>query len=437
MVWIPINPNMPEEVISHIISDSEVDAFIFEDNYSALVDSIRPQLGTVRNFLVIGRSPNEGRSYEELLSSYPSDEPRIEVSEDNLCAICYSSGTTGLPKGIMLTHKNLFSQMLHTISAWHMRPDDVLLMLFGYQHCVLVEVGLALSHVGGTNVTTGDNFAPELILENIAREKVTILFGPPNLTVPPLDHPNAGGYDLSSLRLMIHAAATLPVEVLKNLIANYGNIFGQSYGSQEQGLTVFHSLEEAVIGRAEEPRETASSVGKGVVKGEVRVVNEEGGDVNPGEIGEIITRGDHVMKGYWKLPEVTMEAMRGGYYYTGDLATVDEEGYIYLTGRKKDVIVSGEKKIYPEEVEEVIYRHQSILEAAVIGVPDAELGESLKAIVVLREGKRATAEEIIKLCAQSLATYAVPGAVEFVNRLPRNPTGKVLKRELRERYSSR
>jgi long-chain acyl-CoA synthetase len=158
--------------------------------------------------------------------------------------------------------------------------------------------------------------------------------------------------------------------------------------------------------------------------------------VLPGEVGEVISQGDNVMKGYWKLPEMTAETLRGGYLHTGDLATVDEEGYIYLTGRKKDIIVSGGHSVYPTEIEEVIYRHPSIAEAAVIGVPDKELGEAIKAIVVLKTGKRATAEEIIDFCRQNLTDYAVPKSVDFVPGLPRNPAGKILRRVLKEEHST-
>jgi len=164
MVWVALNPNMPEEVISHTINDSEVNTLIFEDNYSAIVNPIRSRLGTVSNFFVISRNPNDTKGYEELLSDYPSDEPGTKVNEDDICAICYTSGTTGLPKGIMLSHKNLFNQMLHTISAWQMRPNDVLLTLFGYYISILPYAVLALSHIGGTNVNIGDNSDPELLL---------------------------------------------------------------------------------------------------------------------------------------------------------------------------------------------------------------------------------------------------------------------------------
>ena len=226
----------------------------------------------------------------------------------------------------------------------------------------------------------------------------------------------------------------MPVDVLRKALETIGNVFSQCYGSTELPAATYIAPEELITEGPPEKVRRLASVGREFPNVEVRVVSDEGRDIAPGEVGEIIGRGDHMMKGYWRMSQATEEALKDGYMHTGDLATVDEDGYIYLAGRKKDLIMSGGQAIYPVEVEEAIYRHPDVTESAVIGVPDETLGESVEAVVVLKQGAKVTAEEIIQFCKQWLPWYAVPKSVAFVEALPKNPAGKVLKQVLRKKY---
>ena len=226
----------------------------------------------------------------------------------------------------------------------------------------------------------------------------------------------------------------MPVEVLRKAIDVFGNIFSHVYGLMEITPVTYFSGHDFVLDGPPHIRKRLQSCGREALNVEVRVVDENDDDVSPGNVGEVIAKGDNMMEGYWELPQATAETIRGGYVRTGDLATMDEEGYVFLVGRKKDVITSNDKTIYPADVEEVLYRHTSVSQAAVIGIPDQKAGESITAVVVLKCKAEATEEEIIMFCEENLAPYAVPKAIEFVDELPRNPSGKILKRELRDTY---
>jgi len=250
-----------------------------------------------------------------------------------------------------------------------------------------------------------------------------------------IEHPQLANYDTSSLRHVWFAGMPMPVDALKRALEIMGNIFFQCYGSTELLAMTNIIPEEQVAEGSPDNVRRLTSVGREATNVEVRVVNDEGKDVTPGEVGEVTGRGDNMMKGYWRMPRATEEALKDGYMHTGDLATVDEDGYIYLVGRKKDLIVSGGQPIYAVEVEEVIYQHPDVSEAAVIGVADENLGESVKAVVVLRKEGVSTAD-IIEFCQQRLPDYAVPKSCALIEALPRSPTGKILKRVLRQRFQS-
>lgn len=242
-------------------------------------------------------------------------------------------------------------------------------------------------------------------------------------------------YDLSSLKMFLYGASPMPVPVLRKAIETFNSIFLHSYGLTEASPGVsFLRAEDHVLEGPEEKVSRLASCGKEIFNVEARVVNEQGIDVKLGKVGEIIVKSDSVMKGYWKLPEETADTIKKGWLHTGDIATVDEEGYIFIVDRKKDMIISGGENIYPREVEEALYAHPSILEAVVIGVPDEQWGEAVKAFVVLKGREKVSEEEIIDFCKKNMASYKKPKSVEFIDALPRNPVGKVLKRELREKY---
>jgi len=244
-----------------------------------------------------------------------------------------------------------------------------------------------------------------------------------------------GKYDLSRFRLLPYAAAPMPVELLKKTMKTFKCQFCQMYGQTETGpLTTALRPEDHVLEGSEAQLARLASAGRAAIDYEVRIVNEDGTDAAVGEVGEIAVRSEAMTIGYWNLPEETAKTIQGGWLYTGDFGKFDDAGYVYIVDRKSDMIISGGKNIYPREVEEVLYTHEAVLETAVIGVPDDYWGESVKALIVLKDGMTATEEEIINLCKQTIASYKKPQSVEFVQQLPKNPTGKILKRVIKEQY---
>ncbi len=432
---VPVNTSLNTTDMASILNNSEIKILVFGERFAPVVDPLLNQLDSLKSLIVVGTPVKGARSYEQLVTDYPATQPEAGVEEQDLAYLLYTSGTTGLPKGVMLTHRATIDGSLNHLLGSRLRHEDIGLVatpLFWGGAIVLTI--LPQFYMGGT-IVIADTSTPEEILDLIQREKITTGFITPPMIMAMLEYPELGDYDVSSLRHVWFAGQPMPVDALKRALETMGNIFFQCYGSTEL-LAMTHIVPEEQVteGPPEKVRRLAS-VGREVPNVEVRVVNDEGRDVAPGEVGEVMGRGDNMMKGYWRMPRGTEEALKDGYMHTGDLATVDKDGYIYLVGRKKDLIVSGGKTIYSVEVEEVIYQHPGVAEAAVIGVPDDSSGESVKAVVVLRKGKEVTAEDIIDFCQQRLPDYAVPKSVAFIEALPRNPSGKVLKRVLREEES--
>jgi len=287
---------------------------------------------------------------------------------------------------------------------------------------------------GGRSVIL-PGFEVELLLQTIEKERVTHLLLVPTMINMLLNHPEIQRYDLSSVRTLFYAASPMPVERIKQALQVFGSVLIQGYGCTESSaLITYLPKEDHAFERDPKKLRRLASCGVPIMACDVRVVNENGEDITPGEVGEIIERGEDTMLGYWKDPERTAETLKKGWLYTRDMATVDEDGYIYIVDRKADMIISGGYNIYPSEVEEVLYRHGAVYEASVIGVPDDLWGESVKAVVVLKEGMEATEEDLIQLCKNHLSSYKKPKSVDFVSDLPKNPYGKILRRKLREKY---
>ena len=435
LVTAPLNPWLSQRELSHLINNAEASTLIFSQDNRGLVDSLRPELREVKNLIVIG-TPEAGlRSYEELISSYPSLEPRTEIDDDDLLFLAPSSGTTGLPKQVMHTHKSLLGLALSILWAFNIRHEDVCLFAMPPFWALAIPF-LVVSHfyMGSTVVLTKE-ITHKQILEAIAKEKVTTTFFGSPFLLELVGYPELDKYERASLRFVGVGGAPLPTEVWEKAIKTFGNIFGQLYGLAELFPITFLPPEDFAFEGPPERVRRLRSCGKETINIEARVVDEEGNDVPTGEAGEVIARGEGMMRGYWKAPQATEAAIKGGYVYTGDLATVDDDGYIYLMGRRKDVIVSQGKTISPVEIEDIIYHHPSVQEAAVIGVPDESLGEAIKAVIILKEGEKATAEELLRLCQNDLPDYAVPHSVDFVDTFPKSAVGKVLKHVLRDQYA--
>ena len=427
---VPLNSSLSGQELAYIINDAEANTLFLGKNYQAMVNSIKEEIKGVKNFITVG---DKGR-YEELIQLYPATEPEVEIDEEDLILISYTSGTTGLPKGVMGSDRVTLAVILNDIFAYRLTPDDIMLLTFPFFWGVSFSVFMPGFYLGCPFIIPKE-LTPNGILEAIDKERATTGIMTPFQLISLLEHPNLDRYNFSSLRHIVLGGEPLPVETLKRAIKVFGNIFSQGYGVGEAGFLTCLPPEEMIVEGPPEKVKRLQSCGREVANIEIRIVDENDNDVPPGQIGELIAKGDAVAEGYWKLPQATAETFRGGWLHSGDMATMDEEGYIYIMGRKRDIITSGGQNIYPTEVEEVLYHHPAVLEAAVIGAPHKELGEVVKAVVVLKEGKSATEEELLTFCCNNLASHAVPDSVYFVDRLPRTPSGKVLKRVLQEQYS--
>jgi long-chain acyl-CoA synthetase len=314
--------------------------------------------------------------------------------------------------------------------------DDRALLLFPFYHVTFAD---NLRHILMSNtivIRREGSFNPEEILDILSTEGITTCqFVPTMITAMLQVADKTDKYDLSRFRLLAYAASPMPVELLKKTMQTFKCQFCQMYGQTETGpLTTALRPEDHVLEGSEAQLARLASAGRPAIDYEVRIVNQDGNDVAVGEVGEIVVRSEAMTIGYWQLPEETAKALQGSWLYTGDFGKFDDAGYVYIVDRKNDMIISGGKNIYPREVEEIIYTHPAVLEAAVIGVPDDYWGEAVKAIVVLKDGMTATGEEIVGLCKQSIASYKKPQTVDFVQELPKSPTGKILKRVIREQY---
>jgi long-chain acyl-CoA synthetase len=346
-----------------------------------------------------------------------------EVADDDTAVILYTSGTTGKPKGAELTHANLLTNAdvsMRTTSE--IQPGDVVFGGLPLFHSFGQTVAMNASLKVGACLTLVPKFEPGEALETIQRDGVTHFYGVPTMFGALLHHPERERFDTSSLRTCITGGASMPVEVLRGFERAFGCIVLEGYGLSETSPV-------ASSNHPDKERKPGS-IGTPLEGVEMRVVDEDDQEVPQGEVGEIVIRGHNVMKGYWERPDATGEAMRGGWFHTGDMAKVDEDGYFYIVDRKKDLIIRGGYNVYPREVEEVLYEHPKIREAAVVGVPHDEWGEEIGAAVVLHEGEELSAEEVSAYVKDRIAAYKYPRIVWFLDDLPKGPTGKILKREI-------
>lgn len=424
-----------KDELAHIIGNARPRLVIAGADY---LEKIRPEWDFVQNVICLGPGPKGVLRYEELIADFSPEEPGGTVEEEDILFLYYTSGTTSLPKGAALSHRALLANIVNQIVNFRMEPGSKNVVVHPLFFTAPVNCTvLPMMYLGCPTVVL-DGFDPENFLSTVEQEKITHVIVVPTMVIRLLDHPSIGQYDLSSLKMVLYGSAPMPVSRLKEAIQRFGPIFAQGYGLTESvcAVTCLLPEEHVVDGTPEEVRRLASC-GREGVNSHVRVVRPDDADVarDGQEVGEIIIRGDNIMTQYWNMPDVTAETIRDGWLYSGDLASVDGDGYIYIVDRKKDMLISGGINIYPREIEEVLYRHPCIYEAAVIGLPDEEWGEKVTAVVALKEGQKLTEGELIEYCKEHLATYKKPKTVIFTPGLPKTPTGKILKRELKTRYA--
>ncbi|HEY8082928.1 MAG TPA: long-chain fatty acid--CoA ligase [Solirubrobacterales bacterium] len=365
----------------------------------------------------------EAGGLEAKLAELEATPGLADTAEEDTAVILYTSGTTGKPKGAELTHANLSRNAeVSSRTTSEIAPRDVVLGALPLFHSFGQTVGMNASLRVGACLTLVPKFDPGDALETMQRDGVTHFYGVPTMFGALLHHPDREKFDTSNLRICITGGASMPVEVLHGFEGAFGTKVLEGYGLSETSPL-------ACTNHPDKERK-AGSIGTPIEGVEMQVVDENDNPVAQGEVGEIVIRGHNVMKGYWQRPDATEEAMRGGWFHSGDMARTDEDGYFYIVDRKKDLIIRGGYNVYPREVEEVLYEHPKIREAAVVGVPHDEWGEEIGAAVVLHDGEELAPEEISTYVKERIAAYKYPRVVWFLDELPKGPTGKILKREI-------
>jgi long-chain acyl-CoA synthetase len=431
-VYTPVNWRLAPPEIAFVVNDAEAPIFFVGEDFAGAVAEIEGDLSTVEKIVFWGNSgvPHGWAAYDDLVSGVGDEDPYLDAGEDETAWQLYTSGTTGHPKGAELTNLNLVSGMAGALLGFGgVRPGEVGLVCMPLYHIGGSGYALSLIYSGAKLVLTREA-DPTQILELVMSQKINHSFLVPALLNFLVQHPQCPQTDFSTLKSILYGASPIPEELLAKCIETFGCQFIQAYGLTETtGAAVLLAPRDHVPGS---PRLRAC--GQAIFGCDLKIVDASGRSCAPGEVGEILIRGPVVMKGYWKRPEANAEVIRDGWFHSGDAGYLDEEGYLYIHDRVKDMIVSGGENVYPAEVESLLYSHPAVADVAVIGVPSEKWGEEVKAVVVRAAGSKISEDELMEFCKGSIAGYKRPRSVDFVAELPRNPTGKILKRELRAKY---
>ncbi|MFF3615033.1 long-chain fatty acid--CoA ligase [Streptomyces sp. NPDC002580] len=415
-VVVPMNPLLKAREVAFTLRDCGARVALVSPLFADEVTKAAAETGT--EALV-----TEPEAFGALLRGHEPLREAVERTEDDPALILYTSGTTGTPKGAQLTHRNLATNTLTTSETLlQVGPDDVLFGGLPLFHAFGQTCALNTAVAAGATLTLLPRFDPKRALEIMARDGVTVFLGVPTMYAALLHAELPDGLDLGRLRLAVSGGSALPVEVLHGFERRFDAPVLEGYGLSETSPV-------AAFNHPDRPRK-AGSIGVPIRGVEMRLVAEDGGEVASGEVGEIAIRGENIMTGYWNRPDATADAIRDGWFHSGDLARVDDDGFYFIVDRKKDMIIRGGYNVYPREIEEVLYEHPAVAEAAVVGVPHPLHGEEVAAVVTLRPGAKATAEEIITHTKERVAAYKYPRVVTIATELPKGPTGKILKREI-------
>jgi len=415
-VVVPMNVLLKAREVKFYLSDSGAKHVFAWHDFLTDAEPGAQEAGTE----VIAVRPGE---FERLLAEAPRQAEDVPREESDTAVILYTSGTTGTPKGAELTHANMLNNCRYgAVELIDVSERDVFLGALPLFHSFGQTCCLNAAVRAGACLNLIPRFDPGKALEIIERDKVTLFDGVPTMYHAMLNHPDRERYDISCLRMCVSGGSAMPVEVLRAFEEAFGCIILEGYGLSESSPVASFNHPD----RERKP----GSIGTPITGVAMKVVDDEGNDVPRGGVGEIVIRGHNVMKGYWNRPDATAEVLSDGWLRTGDLAKVDDDGYFFIVDRRKDMIIRGGYNVYPREIEEVLYEHPGVLEAAVIAVPDTALGEEVGAAVVLRDGSDADADEIRAFVKERVAAYKYPRHVWFADELPKGATGKVLKREI-------
>ncbi|WP_066394725.1 fatty acid--CoA ligase family protein [Neobacillus mesonae] len=437
---IPINPIYTEDEIGYILKNGDVKVVVGVDLMIPLAEKVHRLLPKVEHYIICETEQNDYKekiveelsvyskmkSFTEVITSGDISFQGPTLEDNDTALILYTSGTTGKPKGAMLTHKNLYSNAKDIGDYLKINHDDRVITALPMFHVFCLTVALNAPLLSGAAILIVPKFSPKEIFRLAKQYEATVFAGVPTMYNFLYQYSDGNAEDFKSFRLCISGGASLPVALLQNFETKFNVLISEGYGlSEASPVTCFNPLDR--------PRKPGS-IGTTILNVQNKVVNELGEEVPVGAVGELIVRGPNVMKGYYKMPEETAAAIKDGWLYTGDMARMDEEGYFYIVDRKKDLIIVGGYNVYPREVEEVIYNHHDVVEAAVLGKPDPNQGEAVCAYVV-RKNLELTAEQLLEYCKEHLAKYKVPSSIEFLEELPKNTTGKILRRALKKQVT--
>jgi acyl-CoA synthetase (AMP-forming)/AMP-acid ligase II len=435
VVPVPLNYRLAPAEWRYILNHAGARLLIAAGDCQQSVDSIRREL-MVERFITLDSLNTSGwDDYHDWVARYPATPPARKITTDNDLYQMYTSGTTGHPKGAVLTHAAVIAHLAQIGLALEIRPGERVLLVAPIFHTAAANAAAFPCVYAGGSLFIQADFNPTQVVRALSEQRIGLAVLVPAMIQACLTAvPDVAQRSYDHLRRIHYGASPIAEPTLRRAMEVFQCDFSQGYGMTEAtaGLTVLSPADHRRA-LAEQPG-LLLSAGRATVGTELRVVDPYGTPLPNGAIGEVVGRGPQLMKGYWNQPDATAEALRGGWLHTGDAGVIDDEGYLYIQDRVKDMIVSGGENIYPRVVEEVLFQHPAIADAAVIGVPDERWGETVKAIVVLRQGMAADAEEIIDFCRGKLGGFERPRSVEFVETLPRNPSGKLLKRVLREPY---
>ena len=443
-IFVPLNFRAKENELTHMLKHSEAQAILAGKRYVDMVKEMGKNLPQLKSYICIEGGGDGMFDYDKLLADASPDDVFIDVGDEDVTILMYTAGTTGLPKGVPLQHKSFTVYMLENVTPVDPDIEETNLLTMPLYHVAGIQAMLAATY-GGRAIALMRQFDTDEWLQTVQKEKANRAMLVPTMLKRIVDHPDFKKFDLSSIKVITYGAAPMPFEVIKKAIelfpgVNFINAFGQTETAST--ITALGPEDHIIEGTEEEKekklRRLTSSIGRPMPDVEVKIIGEDGKEQPPGEVGEIVAQGPRIMGGYWNDPEKTAKTLsKDGWLRTGDMGYKDEDGYIFLVGRGDDLIIRGGENMSPEEIENVIYTHPAVDEVAVIGVPDPEWGQEVMAVIVLKKGAKATAEEISEHCRQNLASFKRPRYVEFIEELPRTSTGKILKRVLREKYGKK
>ena len=442
-IYVPLNFRAKGAELTYMLNSSESNTILIGDRYVDLVKSIKPDLETVKNFISLDDKYDDMPYYEDLIREGSPDDIYTEIGDNDTTILMYTAGTTGFPKGVMLSHNSFSIYVLENVSPADPISEEGNILTVPLYHVAGIQAMMAAIY-GGRTLVMERQFEPVEWMSLVQAEKANRAMMVPTMLKQLMDNPEFKNYDLSSLKVITYGAAPMPLEVIKKAVELFPGVsFINAFGQTETASTITTlSPEDHNITGTPDEREKKlkrlSSIGRPMADVEMKIMDENGNDVPQGEVGEIVARGPRVMSGYWKDDEKTGKTIdKDGWVHTGDMGYVDEEGYFFLAGRATDMIIRAGENISPEEVEGVVLSYPKVDDAAVIGIPDDEWGELPVAIVVVKKGENATPEEIMEHCRANLASFKRPRSVFFVSELPRNQMGKILKKQLREEYAGK